>query len=302
MSIVTITTSCSLRRQVSYWFVLNLAVIDALISLIVVPLNTVWEYYGIWPFGKQACKFITFADSSFSTVSAYSVVLVSIDKYMYITHAIQYHNRMTRRLAFILILGVWISVCIFSSVSIFAGLSSSHFEENITNTCIFAMKDAHVVPTTIVSFFIPLLILCFTSSRIICIARRHIKRIHATPSFSCTEIVLDESTCVRTTTVKADYGDKSKRKSISIVSPCSLTRESAVPVYNSITASKLSTTCTTISGRPKLIFGKSQLPPLQDMAQHHERLKTISSCPTLHQTVSLPRLKRNIATANCLEQ
>ena len=185
-SIVTIATSSRLRKQVSYWFVLNLAITDTFISVTVVPLNTVWEYYGIWPLGKKACEFVTFADISLSTVSAYSIVLVSIDKYIYITHAIQYHNHMTKRVALILILIVWTGVCIFSSISIFAGLASSYFEETLPNTCIYVMHDTHVVPATVITFFIPLLILSYTTSRIICIAKKHIKRIHATPSFSGT--------------------------------------------------------------------------------------------------------------------
>ena len=218
VSIVTITTSPSLRKQVSYWFVLNLAVIDMLITVTVVPLNTMWEYYGTWPLGGHACKFITFADNSFSTVSAYSIALVSIDKYLYITYAVHYHDYVTKRVALILITGVWISVSVFSSVSIFGGFSSAYFEEEITNACIFVMKDTHAIIAAILSFFIPLAILCFTTARIISIANRHIKRIHATPSFTYTEVVSDESTCTsaRNSFTKVTSNPNAKRKSFSV--------------------------------------------------------------------------------------
>ena len=234
-SIVTIATSSRLRKQVSYWFVLNLAITDTFISVTVVPLNTMWEYYGIWPLGKKACEFVTFADISLSTVSAYSIVLVSIDKYIYITHAIQYHNHMTKRVALILILIVWSGVCIFSSISIFAGLASSYFEETLPNTCIYVMHDTRVVPATVITFFIPLLILSYTTSRIICIAKKHIKRIHATPSFSGTAGTLtsNDSTCMRVKTEETDcrLGNILQQKSISTF-PCPLNTDFEIPALS----------------------------------------------------------------------
>ena len=185
LSVVTICYNAKLRRQVSYWFVMNLAVIDLLISVTVVPLNIIWEYYGTWPFSHVACEFFTFADIAFSTISAYSIVLVSIDKYIYITYSIQYFDKMTRKLAILLIIAVWIFVLIFTTISILTEVGTSadfkdHFlmDRNNTNTCIFVMTDMYVIPSSIVSFFLPFGILCFTSSRIVCIASKHIRKIH----------------------------------------------------------------------------------------------------------------------------
>ncbi|XP_053387918.1 alpha-2B adrenergic receptor-like [Mercenaria mercenaria] len=193
LSIVAICYTKKLRQQVSYWFVLNLAVIDLIISVTVVPINTVWEYSGTWPFSRTTCEFFTFADISFSTISAYSIVLVSIDKYVYITYSIHYYDKMTRKIALLLIAGVWIMVFIFAMVSILTKVGTDdYFEDhflvlpNNTNICIFVMTDAYVLPSAVFSFFIPFLILCFTSSRITCIASKHIKKIH-TITISITE-------------------------------------------------------------------------------------------------------------------
>lgn len=185
LSLVTICYNTRLRQQVSYWFVMNLAVIDLLVSLTVVPLNIVWEYYGTWPFSKAGCEFFTFADIAFSTISAYSIVLVSIDKYFYITYSIQYFDKMTRKLAVILIIAVWIFVFIFTTVSLLTEVGTredfkDHFlaSTNNTSTCIFVMTDNYVIPSAVISFFLPFGILCFTSSRIVCIASQHIRKIH----------------------------------------------------------------------------------------------------------------------------
>lgn len=186
LSIVTICYTPKLRQQVSYWFVMNLAVIDFVISVTVVPINTFWEYYGTWPFSRATCEFFTFADISFSTISAYSIVLVSIDKYMYITYSIHYYDKMTRKTAAIMIIAVWIMVFIFATVSIVSKVGTDeNFEDhflklpNNTHICVFVMTDAYVLPLVIFSFFVPFLILCFTTSRITCIASKHIKKIHA---------------------------------------------------------------------------------------------------------------------------
>ena len=186
LSIVTICSTPRLRNQVSYWFVINLAIIDFLISITVVPINTIWEYYGTWPFSYVTCRFFTFADIAFSTISAYSIVLVSIDKYIYITYSIHYFEKMTRKIALILIIGVWFFVSIFATISLVTEVGTDdnfkdHFlrPNNETNTCIFVMTDTYVIPSAILSFFLPFLILCFTSTRIVCIASRHIRKIHS---------------------------------------------------------------------------------------------------------------------------
>ncbi|KAH3860525.1 tyramine receptor tyra-2-like [Dreissena polymorpha] len=188
LSIATIMSTPKLRQQTSYWFVMNLAVIDLLISVTVVPLNTIWEYHGTWPFSQITCEFFTFADIAFSTISAYSIMLVSIDKYIYITYSIHYFEKMTRRLAVILICAVWICVFIFAIISLVTEVGTDdnfkdHFLyiNNTINTCLFVMTDAYVIPSAIISFFIPFVVLCFTSSKIICIASRHIKKITHLP-------------------------------------------------------------------------------------------------------------------------
>ena len=185
LSILTITTNRHLRKEVSYWFVLNLAVTDLFIAVTVVPLNTAWEYFGSWPFSSSVCVMFTFADISFSTISAYSIVLVSIDKYVYITYPLQYFDRMTKKVAIILIAAVWLMMFVFATISVTTDIGTEenfrdHFYviTNGTATCLFVMTDAYVIPSAIISFFIPLFVLFFTSTKIICIASHHIKRIH----------------------------------------------------------------------------------------------------------------------------
>ena len=288
MSIVTIVTSPSLRRCVSYWFVLNLALTDTTIALTIVPLNTVWEFYGIWPLGTSACKFLTFADNSFSTISAYSIVLVSIDKYLYITHAIHYHYRMTKRLAVILILGVWICITTFSSVSIFAGILSSHYEEADGNSCIFVMKDSHAFAAAVISFFIPLALLCFTTLRIIHIAKRHLQRIRATPSFSYTDEVSRQSESDGTVSTKVTrFYQISKRKGISVF-PYWNYSGTILKAASNITKQQ-TTTSTTDAINPQCEQNKQLVLNVSENTRQQEQIKTVSSCQSFQQRSSLSR-------------
>ena len=290
MSMVTIVKSPSLRKRASYWFVMNLAFTDTMIAVTIVPLNIVWEFYGPWPLGTSACKFITFADNSFSTVSAYSIVLVSIDKYIYITDAIHYHHRMTKTLAVILIIGVWICVTVFSCVSIFTGILESHFAEEEGN-CIFFMKDSHAVAAAVISFFFPLVVLCFTTSRIFCIANRHLCRIHATPSFSYTDGGSRQSTGEENVSTKiTKLSLMSKRNSIAVI-----------PVRNNGTVfSKASSNETkqqntssmedqNIKYENNVKVNKQSESNQSENMGHHRKLKSRNSCPEFQQRNSKPR-------------
>ncbi|PVD37670.1 hypothetical protein C0Q70_00269 [Pomacea canaliculata] len=96
-SIFIIFRSQNLRRRTYYWLVLNLAVLDLLNAMTVVPLNIIWEYHGNWPFSQALCDIEIFLDVTFSMLSAYSTMLLSVDKYIYITKPFLYHNQETPR-------------------------------------------------------------------------------------------------------------------------------------------------------------------------------------------------------------
>nr|KAG5713565.1 hypothetical protein BaRGS_024613 [Batillaria attramentaria] len=107
MSIYIILQSHSLQKHTYYWLVLNLAVLDLLNSLIVVPLNIIWEFHGKWPFDQMLCDFEIFLDTGFSVIAAYSTVLLSLDKYLYITKPFFYHHYIGQKMTVGSIVVTW---------------------------------------------------------------------------------------------------------------------------------------------------------------------------------------------------
>ncbi|XP_071105192.1 alpha-1A adrenergic receptor-like [Haliotis cracherodii] len=183
ISIVTIAKTPNLRSRTYYWLVLNLAIVDLFNSLTVVPINTIWELYGIWPLSIDFCNITICADLAFSAIASYSTVLVSIDKYLYITKPFLYHSISAPCVALGSMIAVWVIWITFSAVSVFGDFARNpHPNETIYNgldTCNFVMTDMYAVLSAIVTFIIPFCILLFTSLKILCVARKHICRIAA---------------------------------------------------------------------------------------------------------------------------
>ncbi|XP_046566486.1 alpha-1A adrenergic receptor-like [Haliotis rubra] len=183
ISIVTIAKTPNLRSRTYYWLVLNLAIVDLFNSLTVVPINTIWELYGIWPFSMDFCNITICADLAFSAIASYSTVLVSIDKYLYITKPFLYHSISAPCVALGSMIAVWVIWITFSAVSVFGDFARNpHPNETIYNgldVCNFVMTDLYAVLSAIVSFIVPFCILLFTSLKILCVARKHICRIAA---------------------------------------------------------------------------------------------------------------------------
>lgn len=180
-SIYIILHSRSLRRHTYYWLVLNLAVLDLLNSLFVVPLNIVWEFYGYWPFNQLLCDVEIFCDLGFSTVAAYSTVLLSLDKYLYITKPFFYYNYVGPKTTLGSILATWLIWVTYSGASVFGDLARSTKEYKYDfplDNCNFVLRHAYAITSFILVFFLPLGILIFTSSRILYVARQHIRKIH----------------------------------------------------------------------------------------------------------------------------
>ena len=180
-SIYIILCCRSLRKHTYYWLVLNLAILDLVNSIFVVPINIVWEFYGYWPFDQLLCDMEIFCDLGFSIIAAYSTVLLSLDKYLYITKPFFYHTYVGSKTTLGSILATWVIWLTYSAASVFGELarSTKAYKYNFPlDNCHFVLKHAYAITSFIVVFFLPLAILVFTSSRILYVARQHIRQIH----------------------------------------------------------------------------------------------------------------------------
>ncbi|KAL1506143.1 hypothetical protein ABEB36_005560 [Hypothenemus hampei] len=93
-------------RTVTNYFIMNLAVGDILITLLCVPFTSVTIMLQYWPFGASMCPFVNYISTLSVFVSAYTLVAISIDKWMLIMYPLK--PRISKRSATYIIGAVWI--------------------------------------------------------------------------------------------------------------------------------------------------------------------------------------------------
>ncbi len=94
-------------RTVTNFFIFNLAIGDILMATLCIPFSFVANlvlFY--WPFGAIMCTIVTYAQCVSVFVSAYTLVAISIDRYIAIIYPLR--PRMTKLQAKVIILLVWI--------------------------------------------------------------------------------------------------------------------------------------------------------------------------------------------------
>ncbi|XP_066147090.1 RYamide receptor-like isoform X1 [Euwallacea fornicatus] len=93
-------------RTVTNYFIMNLAVGDILITVLCVPFTSVTIMLQYWPFGAFMCPFVSYVGTLSVLVSAYTLVAISIDKWMLIMYPLK--PRISKRSATYIIAVVWI--------------------------------------------------------------------------------------------------------------------------------------------------------------------------------------------------
>ncbi|KAJ8318123.1 LOW QUALITY PROTEIN: hypothetical protein KUTeg_003214 [Tegillarca granosa] len=214
ISTVTILRSKILRQNVYYWFVLNLSIVDLLVTIVILPLYIVWEYYDSWPFSPEACGIVTTIDLILSDISVYSKLLIAFDKFMLITRPLTYNGKMSGYIATVFIATVW-AVCIAYGITSIYGkiaLDDHYTYDDFIENCVFIMSDIYTICTFCVVFLIPFIFLTYTGVRLFCLARHHQKNIA-----KCHPSTSDESTSTIVT--------KNKRHTLAEIDNSAITKD-----------------------------------------------------------------------------
>lgn len=93
-------------KTVTNFFIVNLAVGDILMTLFCVPFSFVpMLVLRYWPFGEVMCKVVNYSQAVSVFVSAYTLLAISIDRYMAIMHPLK--PRLGRAAAKLTVAAVW---------------------------------------------------------------------------------------------------------------------------------------------------------------------------------------------------
>lgn len=166
-----------LRSKVTNSFVISLAVSDLFVAVLVMPWRAVSEVAGIWLFGRFCDTWVAF-DIMCSTASILNLCIISMDRYWAISSPFRYERKMTRRFAFLMIGVAWtLSILIsFIPVQLNWHRADKSTADNPDN-CNASLNRTYAISSSLISFYIPVVIMVGTYTRIFRIAQTQIRRI-----------------------------------------------------------------------------------------------------------------------------
>ncbi|UXI14324.1 neuropeptide GPCR A24 [Sarcoptes scabiei] len=115
-------------RTVTNYFLVNLSIADIMVSTLNVIFNFIYMLDSDWPFGELYCKVTNFIAILSVAASVFTLVAISIDRYLAIVHPLR--PRMSRKTTVNIIVMIWIAGSLLSLPNI---ICSKTIEEEFKN-------------------------------------------------------------------------------------------------------------------------------------------------------------------------
>ena len=118
--IVAVLTDANLRRTSNY-FIVSLALADALVAAAVMTFAIANDVTGRWVFGARTCRIWMSADVMCSTASILNLCAISLDRYIHVRRPLHYDRLVTHRRSLAAIAVLWIMSALISFLPIQLG-------------------------------------------------------------------------------------------------------------------------------------------------------------------------------------
>uniref|UniRef100_A0A0K0EX74 Dopamine receptor 4 (inferred by orthology to a C. elegans protein) n=1 Tax=Strongyloides venezuelensis TaxID=75913 RepID=A0A0K0EX74_STRVS len=171
--VLAVCTKKYLRNPTGF-LIVSLAIADLIVGLVVMPLNSLFEVTNhVWLLGLPMCDLFHAFDILASTSSIWSLCVISLDRYMAGQDPIGYRDKVSKKKILITIGLVWmVSACLsFPAIIWWRKASPQLYLDEYK--CIFTNNWLYIVFSSLVSFYIPLILILFAYGRVYLIATRH---------------------------------------------------------------------------------------------------------------------------------
>ncbi|XP_076877139.1 adrenoceptor alpha 1Bb [Brachyhypopomus gauderio] len=175
--LVILSVVCNKRlRTPTNYFIVNLAMADLLLSTTVLPVSATLEVLDYWVFGRIFCDVWAALDVLCCTASIMSLCVISIDRYIGVSHPLLYPCIVTERKALLAMLGVWVTSVI---ISIGPLLGWKQPPSPDTTVCVINEEPFYALFSSLGSFYIPLVVILVMYCRVYVVAKQTTRNLEA---------------------------------------------------------------------------------------------------------------------------
>ncbi|XP_014731536.1 PREDICTED: histamine H2 receptor [Sturnus vulgaris] len=173
-------------RSLTNCFIVSLAITDLLLGLLVLPFSAFYELSREWPFGSILCNIYTSLDVMLCTASILNLFMISLDRYFAVTTPLRYCQVVTPSRVAVALVVIWTVSLMVSFLPIHLGWNTKNWtaeqdtDPTCSTECMLAVNPVYGLVDSLLTFYIPLVIMCITYYRILKIAREQAKRINHT--------------------------------------------------------------------------------------------------------------------------
>lgn len=175
--LVILSVVCNKQLQtVTNFFIVNLAIADLLLGIIVLPFSASLEVLGCWVFGRVFCNIWAAVDVLCCTASILSLCMISIDRYIGVKYCLKYPSIMTERKAVAILVLVWVSSVVISVGPLLGWKEPPPVDESI---CRITEEPGYALFSSLFSFYLPLMVILIMYFRVYVVARRTTRSLEA---------------------------------------------------------------------------------------------------------------------------
>lgn len=135
--VIVVALSDHLTRNTTNVLIANLAIADLIFIVVCVPFTAVLYAVSSWPFGMAWCKIYQYLINATAYTSVYTLVLMSLDRYLAVVHPVRSLSLRTERNAYAVSGTLWTLVLLFNVPVLLESEQFDYpYEDEVRSTCI----------------------------------------------------------------------------------------------------------------------------------------------------------------------